>query len=132
MAHLKQKDEGRIIKLIEEWSEPKLTWPLLVEACKERLGISRARQSLMKLPAIDLAMKNRKAALKAPMASPGWVNDIHKANKCIEELTETNLRLVSALRDMHARFLIWQANADMHGLSQSMLERPVLQLQKRT
>ena len=132
MGHLTQKDEKRIIKLIEEWSGPKLTWPLLVEACKEKLGISRARQSLMKLPAVDLALRNRKAALKAPKASPGWVSDIRKANKRIEELTETNQKLVSALRDMHSRFLIWQANADMHGVSQSMLEQPVFQLQKRT
>mgnify|MGYP003453344437 FL=1 len=42
MGHLTPKDEKRIIKLIEEWSEPKLTWPLLVDACKEKLGISRA------------------------------------------------------------------------------------------
>ena len=132
MGHLTQKDEERIIKLIEEWSEPKLTWPLLVEACKEKLGISRARQSLMKLPAVDLAMKNRKAALKAPMERPGWVSDIHEANERIKKLTETNQKLMGALRDMHARFLIWQANADMHGLSQSMLEQPVSQLQKRT
>lgn len=132
MRHLTQKDEKRIIKLIEEWSEPKLTWPLLVEACKEKLGISRARQSLMKLPAVDMAMKNRKAALRAPKETPGWVGDIRKANERIEELTETNQKLMGALRDMHARFLIWQANADMHGVTQSMLEQPVSQLQKKT
>lgn len=132
MGHLTPKDEQRIIKLIEEWSEPKLTWPLLVEACKEELGISRARQSLMKLPAVDLAMKNRKAALKAQNLKPGWINDIQAANKRIEELTSTNQKLLAAVRDMHARFLIWQANADMHGLSQAELERPVYQLQKKT
>lgn len=132
MAHLTKKDEQRIIKLIEEWSEPKLTWPLLVEACKSELGISRARQSLMKLPAVDIAMKSRKAALKAPKEKPGWITDIQKANERIEELSETNQKLKSAIRDMYARFLIWQANADMHGVSQSMLEQPVSQLQKRT
>lgn len=132
MGHLTPKDEQRIIKLIEEWSEPKLTWPLLVETCKEELGISRARQSLMKLPAVDLAMKNRKAALKAQNLKPGWIKDIHAANERIEELTATNQKLLAAVRDMHARFLIWQANADMHGLSQSELERPVYQLQKKT
>jgi len=132
MGHLTEKDEKRIIRLIEEWSEPKLTWPLLVEACKEKLGIGRARQSLMKLPAVDLAMKSRKAALKAPIERPGWVSDIQEANERIEKLTETNQKLMGALRDMHARFLIWQANADMHGVSQSMLEQPVSQLRKRT
>lgn len=132
MGHLTPKDEQRIIKLIEEWSEPKLTWPLLVEACKEELGISRARQSLMKLPAVDLAMKNRKAALKAQNLKPGWIKDIQAANERIEELTVKNQKLLAAVRDMHARFLIWQANADMHGLSQSELERPVYQLQKKT
>ena len=50
MGHLTKKDEARIIKLIAEWSEPKLTWPLLVEACKEKLGISRARQSTDEAP----------------------------------------------------------------------------------
>ena len=63
--HLTKKDEQRIIKIIEQWSEPKLTWPNLVDACKTKLGISRARQSLMKLPAIDMAIKDRKVALKA-------------------------------------------------------------------
>ena len=132
MGHLTPKDEKRIIKLIEEWSEQKLTWPLLVDACKEKLGISRARQSLMNLPAVDLAMKNRKAALKAKKLKPGWIGDIQAANERIEELTATNRKLLAAVRDMHSRFLIWQANADMHGLTQSMLERPVSQLRKKT
>ncbi|ESQ97302.1 hypothetical protein F753_21690 [Stutzerimonas chloritidismutans AW-1] len=132
MGHLTPKDEKRIINLIEEWSEPKLTWPLLVEACKEKLGISRARQSLMCLPAVDLAMKNRKAALKAKKLKPGWISDIQTANERIEELTATNQKLFAAVRDMRSRFLIWQANADMHGLTQSMLERPVSQLSKKT
>ena len=125
MGHLTKKDEKRIIKLIEDWSEPKLTWPLLVEACEKKLGIIRVRQSLMKLPAVDMAMKNRKAALKAPMQKPGWVSDIQEANERIEKLTDTNQKLLSALRDMHARFVIWQANADIHGLTQSMLDQPL-------
>ena len=130
MAHLTKKDEARIIKLIEEWCEPKLTWPLLVEACKTKLSISRARQSLMKLPAVDMAMKVRKAALKAPTEKPGWVKDIHQANERIEKLTEANQQLKAVNKQLLARFLTWQANADMHGVSQAMLDRPLVHFRK--
>jgi hypothetical protein len=127
VGHLTKKDDARIVKLIQEWSEPKLTWPLLVEACKTKLSINRARQSLMKLSAVDMAMKDRKAALKAPTEKPGWVKDIHLANERIEKLTEANQQLKAVNQQLLARFLTWQANADMHGVSQSMLDRPLVQ-----
>lgn len=130
MGHLTKKDEANIIKLIEEWSGPKLTWPLLVEACKAKLNISRARQSLMKLPAIDMAMKDRKAALKASTSKPGWVKDIQQANERIEKLTEANQQLKTVNKKLLERFIIWQTNADMHGVSQAMLDRPLVQFRK--
>ena len=131
MKHLTKKDEVRIIKIIEEWSEPKLTWPLLVEACKTKLGISRARQSLMKIPTIDMAMKDRKAALKAPTEKAGWVKDIKEANERIDKLTEANQTLKVVNQKLLERFKIWQANADMHGISQSMLDQPLAQFRKK-
>lgn len=130
MGHLTKKDEARIIKIIEDWSEPKLTWPLLVEACKARLSISRARQSLMKLPAIDMAMKDRKAALKAQTQKTGWIKDINQANERIEKLTEDNQKLKVVNQKLLERFLIWQANADMYGVSQTMLDQPLVQFRK--
>jgi hypothetical protein len=131
MGHLTKKDEARIIKIIEGWSEPKLTWPLLVDACKARLGISRARQSLMKIPAIDMAMKDRKAALKAPTEKAGWIKDINTANERIEKLTEANQKLKAVNQKLLERFKIWQANADMHGVTQRMLDQPLLQFRKK-
>lgn len=131
MGHLTKKDEQRIIKIIEGWSEPKLTWPLLVEACKTRLGISRARQSLMKLPAIDMAMKDRKAALKAQTQKAGWIKDINQANERIEKLTEDNQKLKFVNQRLLERFKIWQANADMYGVSQTKLDQPLAQFRKK-
>jgi hypothetical protein len=131
MGHLTKKDEARIIKLIEEWSEPKLTWPLLVEACKTKMGISRARQSLMKLPAVDMAMKDRKAALKAPTEKAGWIKDINEANERIEKLTEASQKLKVVNQKLLERFKIWQANADMRGVSQTMLDQPLAQFRKK-
>lgn len=128
--HLTRQDEARIIKLIEEWSEPKLTWPLLVEACKTKLNIHRVRQSLMALPAVKMAMIDRKTALKTPTEKAGWVKDIHKANERIEKLTVANQQLMAVNQQLLARFLTWQANADMHGVSQAMLDRPLVQFKR--
>lgn len=132
MGHLTNKDVKRITKLIDNWSEPKLTWPLLVHECREKLGISRTRQALANIPDIDMAMKDRKAALKAPKDTPEWVSDIYEANERIQKLTETNQQLKAINRQLIERFLTWQANADMHGLTQSMLDQPVSQLRSKT
>lgn len=131
MTHLTKKDETRIVNLIQEWSEPKLTWPLLVDACKSKLGISRARQSLMKLESIDLAMKVRKAALKAPTEKAGWIKDINEANERIAKLNEANQQLKAINQELLKRFIIWQANAQIHGLSQSKLDQPLPQFKVR-
>lgn len=128
--HLTPKEEALIIKLIEGWSEPKLTWPLLVEACKTKLNIHRVRQSLMALPAVKMAMESRKVALKTPPEKSGWIKDIHKANERIEKLTEANQQLKAVNQQLLERFLIWQANADMHGISQAMLDRPLIQFKR--
>lgn len=130
MGHLTKKDEILIVKLIEEWADSKLTWPLLVEACKTKLKINRARQSLMKLTAVGIAMKDRKAALKAPTVRNGWIKDINQANERIEELIESNQRLKFINQQLLARFLIWQANADMQGITQTVLDRPLVQFRR--
>jgi len=131
MKHLTKKDEARIIKIIEEWSEPKLTWPLLVETCKTKLGISRARQSLMKISGIKIAFKNRKAALKAPTEKTGWIKDINEANERIVKLNEDNQKLKVVNQRLLELFKIWQANADMHGISERMLNQPLVQFRKK-
>ncbi len=129
--HLTEKDVTRIKKLIEEWSEPKLTWPLLVEACERRLGIIRSRQSYAKLTELQIAMKDRKTALKAPTEKAGWIKDINEANERIEKLTEDNQRLKFVNQKLLERFKIWQANADMYGVSQTKLDQPLVQYAKR-
>lgn len=129
--HLTEKDEQRIIKIIEQWSEPKLTWPNLVDACKTKLGISRARQSLMKLPAIDMAIKDRKVALKAQTKKVVLIKDINVANERIEKLNEANQKLMAVNQKLLERFIIWQKNAEMHGVSQRKLDQPLSQFRKR-
>lgn len=122
--HLTPKDEKRIIKIIENWSEPKLTWPLLLEACKEKLGIERTRQALMNLPAVNMAMKDKKEALKVAYLKPGWIKDINEANERIEKLTKDNQQLKAICDQLFQRFILWQHNAGLRGMTEAMLDRP--------
>jgi len=129
--HLTEKDVARIKKLIEEWSEPKLTWPLLVEACEKKFGIVRSRQALAKPTVLYEAFTDRKAALKAPTEKAGWIKDINEANERIEKLTEDNQRLKFVNQKLLEKFKIWQANADMYGVTQAKLNQPLVQFTKR-
>ncbi|MBB5211054.1 hypothetical protein [Microbulbifer hydrolyticus] len=128
MGHLTDKDVVKIVKIINNWSDPKLTWPSLVEACKSKLNISRTRQALAAIPAINMAYKDRKAALRNTTQKADWIKDIHQANEKIEALTKTLQQLQMVNQQLLQRFLIWQANADMHGVSLEKLEQPVSSL----
>jgi len=129
--HLSDNDVKKIIKLIQAWKRPKLTWDLLVDECNSKLGISRARQSLMKIDEITLAFKDQKAALKAPTESPNWVSDIRVANERIEQLSADNHRLIALNEKLLERFTVWQANAQMHGVTQEKLDQPRPEYAKR-
>ncbi|WP_105102121.1 hypothetical protein [Microbulbifer pacificus] len=128
MGHLTDKDVVKIIKIINNWSDSKLTWPSLVEACKIKLSISRTRQALAAVPAINMAYKDRKAALRKSTQKADWIKDIHKANEQIEALSKALQQLQAVNQQLLQRFVIWQANADMHGVSLEKLEQPVSSL----
>lgn len=125
MGHLTAKDKKRIINLIYHWSEPKLSWPLLVGACQTKLNISRTRQSLMSLPDVNMAMKDRRIALKARKNKPSWIKDVYDANERIEKLTYENQKLKAINLQMLERFIRWQANADKFGVTQAKLDEPL-------
>ena len=129
--HLSDNDVKKIIKLIQAWKRPKLTWGLLVDECNSKLGISRARQSLMKIDEITLAFKDQKAALKAPTESPNWVGDIRVANERIEQLRADNQILKALNEKLLERFTVWQANAQMHGVTQEKLDQQRPEYAKR-
>lgn len=123
---LTAKDVKAIIKLIEKWDHngPKLTWPNLVEACKDRLGISRTRQSLMKVSEINAAFKAHKAALKVETQTiaSNWIKDLKEANERVAKQAEDIRRLKVANEMLLERFTVWQYNAKRAGLTEAQLE----------
>ena len=127
-GHLTPNDIKKIVQLIDKWSEPKLSWDLLVEACKTKLNIACTRQTLNAKPAVKIAFKDRKEALKHTTSKAGYIKDIKRANEKIEELTQANEQLRKVNDLLLQRFTVWQANADMYGVSQAKLDQPVSSL----
>lgn len=124
-AHLTSSDIKKIVQIINNWNEPKLTWALLIEALKNKLHIKRTRQSLNDNQTIRRAFQDRKEAMKNSSSKSGWINDIDKANQKIEELTLVIERLQNVNGLLLERFVIWQANASMQGVSEAKLDQPV-------
>lgn len=130
MARLSEIDEQRIIELIARWTNPKLGWLELVEACKMELNIGVTRQSLSSRNDIKMALKDRKFALNTPSKAPGYVKVLKDANNRIAQLEAENQLLKDINNKLLSRFKRWQANADMYGVTESMLEQPMIKVRR--
>lgn len=75
-------------------------------------------------------MKDRKAALKAPSQAPGYVKDLKAANERLAKLEAENQLLKQVNNQLLTRFKRWQANADMHGMTESMLDQPMIKARR--
>lgn len=125
MTRLTKNDIERIEDLIRLWSNRKLTWNLLVTACNNELGIKTTRKTLNTRSALKTAMKLRKAELKAPSQYARQYTDIDRANDRIIRLSKRVEELEAAQNVMIDKFTRWAFNADAHGLSESILDRPI-------
>ncbi|MEH6813399.1 MAG: hypothetical protein V7677_12780 [Motiliproteus sp.] len=125
MARLTAKDEERIKQLIQNWSNPKLTWELLVAACKKQLDIDTTRQALNKRQSIKGLLNVRKVELKAPSQQSGFVKDLKAANERIQKLMDRNVQLDQVNHQLLDMFARWQYNASLHGMTQSDLDQPL-------
>ncbi|MAZ88374.1 MAG: hypothetical protein CL693_12095 [Cellvibrionaceae bacterium] len=125
MARLTAEDEGCIEALIQDWRNPKLSWDMLVAACKSELGIETTRQALNTRERIKALMKLRKTELKAPSQAPGYIKDLQAANKRIEALTKRVGELEYANNQLIDMFIRWQYNASLYGVSEEKLNQPV-------
>lgn len=125
MPRLTSQDEDRIASFIQDWCNPKLSWDLLVTACKKELGIETTRQALNTRPRIKALIKIRKTELKAPSKAPGYVKDIQTANERIEKLSKRVEELRYANEQLIDMFIRWQYNAYLYNVSEEKLNQPV-------
>lgn len=125
MARLSETDVKRIETMILDWRSSKLSWDLVVVACENELGIITTRQALNRRENIKLALKARKAELKAPSKSSRRFSDIDQANDRIARLTQRVAELEQAQEVLVEQFARWAFNAKSHGVTKTMLDQPI-------
>ncbi|OLO12391.1 hypothetical protein BTW10_02655 [Chromohalobacter japonicus] len=125
MARLSVADVTRIEAMIRDWRSSKLTWELVVIACKNELGIETTRKTLLTRDSIKTAMRLRKSELKAPSQATRQFTDIDRANDRIARLTQRVAELEKAQETLIDQFARWAYNADAHGLNETTLSQPI-------
>lgn len=101
------------------------TWSELLSTLSKR-GINFSRQSLSAKKEIKTALKLRKEAIRSALESLGVpsitksqsISQIAKMAKEIEVLRKQNSQLYELM-------LIWQHNAELHGLTDEQLNKPL-------
>lgn len=125
MARLSEEDVKRIEVMIRDWKNSKLTWELVVLACKNELGIETTRKTLLTRDRIKTVMRLRKEELKAPSQAVREFSDIDRANDRIARLTQRVAELERAQRTLIDQFARWAYNADANGLNEDVLNQPI-------
>lgn len=125
MARLSMEDVARIEALVRNWRSSKLTWELVVIACENELGIKTTRKTLLTRDGVKMAMRLRKAEIKAPSQAVRQFSDIDRANDRIARLTQRVKELEWAQEVLIDQFSRWAYNADAHGLNEDILNQPI-------
>ena len=125
MARLSQTDVKRIETMVYDWRSSKLNWDLVVAACENELGIITTRQALNRRENVKMALKARKAELKAPSQSSRKFSDIDQANDRIARLTQRVAELEQAQEMLVEQFARWAFNAKAHGMTKNLLDQPI-------
>jgi hypothetical protein len=122
--HLTQRNVARIIEILDGWRGDVLSWELLCRACRKDLGSKPCRQTLYRNERIRSAftsakVRRRDIRSKLALTPPS----LDQAAQRIERLTVENVRLCQENSAYRERFVRWQYNAHVHGLTEQDLNR---------
>ena len=121
-----------IIMLINTW-EGKLTWDLLCSEVSQLLNIkSIARQSLANYSDIQKAFSTRKQRIKEnSKANPQPNVTIDYLQKQVNNLKAQVQRLEEINEQYKQKFIVWQYNAYMHGMTEDKLNKPLIAVNRQ-
>lgn len=121
-----------IIMLINTW-EGKLTWDLLCSEVSQLLNIkSIERQSLANYSDIQKAFSTRKQRIKEnSKANPQPNVTIDYLQKQVNNLKAQVQRLEEINEQYKQKFIVWQYNAYMHGMTEDKLNKPLIAVNRQ-
>ena len=121
-----------IIMLINTW-EGKLTWDLLCSEVSQLLNIkSIERQSLANYSDIQKAFSTRKQRIKEnSKANPQPNVTIDYLQKQVNNLKAQVQRLEEINERYKQKFIVWQYNAYMHGMTEDKLNKPLIAVNRQ-
>lgn len=125
--------ERHVVALIEQWPTTKrLKWTGIVDMVKHDLGHEWTRQTLEKKPAIRKAYETHGARHRV-YAATGKVLKLPAPEVVVLQQNNVRLRaendaLRDTLRRSDERLVRYLANANRFGISQELLEAPILKI----
>jgi len=121
-----------IIMMIKTW-EDKLTWDLLCSEVSQLLNIkSIERQSLANYSDIQKAFSTRKQRIKEnSKANPQPNVTIDYLQKQVNNLKAQVQRLEEINEQYKQKFIVWQYNAYMHGMTEDKLNKPLIAVNRQ-
>ena len=121
-----------IIMMIKTW-EGKLTWDLLCSEVSQLLNIkSIERQSLANYSDIQKAFSTRKQRIKEnSKANPQPNVTIDYLQKQVNNLKAQVQRLEEINEQYKQKFIVWQYNAYMHGMTEDKLNKPLIAVNRQ-
>ena len=121
-----------IIMLINTW-EGKLTWDLLCSEVSQLLNIkSIERQSLANYSDIQKAFSTRKQRIKEnSKANPQPNVTIDYLQKQVNNLKAQVQRLEEINEQYKQKFIVWQYNAYMHGMTEDKINKPLIAVNRQ-
>jgi hypothetical protein len=128
--NLSEDDLQAIIEMLDGWAGP-LTWKLLIDAVYSRLRNRYTRQALHKHQRIRIAFEVRKKNPDQGEQRPRGSVQLQKAMERITRLEAENQRLQRENDLLLEQFARWAYNAYVKGISESELNRPLPEIDRR-
>lgn len=131
--HLSDKDIETAVKLLDGWQD-KLTWSSFLETFRQATGKSISRQGVHKNhPRIVAAYNEGRNRHRSARQSQRTLSRITKTGDAVATLMAEKIERLknenkTLKRENHAlleQFLRWQYNANSHGMTEEMLNRPL-------